>query len=341
MKQLFTKTLLATLMGGVIALSGCSQPTSNDSPGSTTTSPSLLVPKERLAIYHEVPLTADLTHLSENQRAMLSLLIDASVIMDNLFWQQAFHENKTDFLASLTDPAIRRFADINYGPWDRLNGDRPFLSGYEEKAPGAEFYPHDITKDAFNKASFADKDGLYSIVRYDDAGNLTSIPYSEAYAAPLQKAAELLRKASELADNPAFANYLSLRADALLSDDYLASDMAWMDMKTNPIELVIGPIESYEDQLFGYRAAFEAYVLIKDMAWSEKLAKYAQFLPELQRWLCCPHLSGRHNKSRHKHLNLRLILEFPVYKHQGQVTRAAVQAETGRTWPAFRSRPYL
>ena len=322
MKQLFTKTLLATLMGGVIALSGCSQPTSNDSPGSTTTSPSLLVPKERLAIYHEVPLTADLTHLSENQRAMLSLLIDASVIMDNLFWQQAFHENKTDFLASLTDPAIRRFADINYGPWDRLNGDRPFLSGYEEKAPGAEFYPHDITKDAFNKASFADKDGLYSIVRYDDAGNLTSIPYSEAYAAPLQKAAELLRKASKLADNPAFANYLSLRADALLSDDYLASDMAWMDMKTNPIELVIGPIESYEDQLFGYRAAFEAYVLIKDMAWSEKLAKYAQFLPELQRGLPVPDAYKQETPGSDADLNAYDVIYYAGHSNAGSKTIA-------------------
>ena len=114
------------------------------------------------------------------------------------------------------------------------------------------------------------------------------MPYSEAYKAELTQASALLRQAAELADNEEFANYLTLRADALLSNDYYASDMAWMDMKMNPVELVIGPIESYEDQLFGYRAAFESYVLLKDMAWSERLAKFAQFLPELQKGLPVP-----------------------------------------------------
>ena len=123
------------------------------------------------------------------------------------------------------------------------------------------------------------------MVKRDEAGNLYSVPYSEAFKSELMKASDLLKKASELAEDESFKQYLQLRAEALLSNDYLASDMAWMDMKTNPIELVIGPIESYEDQLFGYRAAFEAYVLIKDLAWSEKLAKYAAFLPELQQGL--------------------------------------------------------
>ena len=123
------------------------------------------------------------------------------------------------------------------------------------------------------------------MVKRDEAGNLYSVPYSEAFKSELMKASDLLKKASELAEDESFKQYLQLRSEALLSNDYLASDMAWMDMKTNPIELVIGPIESYEDQLFGYRAAFEAYVLIKDLAWSEKLAKYAAFLPELQQGL--------------------------------------------------------
>ena len=150
---------------------------------------------------------------------------------------------------------------------------------------GAEFYPHDMDKAEFATADFADKDGLYSVVKRDEAGQLYSQPYSEAFKSELMKASELLTKAAELADDESFKQYLTLRSKALLTDDYLASDMAWMDMKTNPIELVIGPIESYEDQLFGYRAAFEAYVLIKDLAWSEKLAKYAAFLPELQQGL--------------------------------------------------------
>ncbi|MDX1572133.1 MAG: Zn-dependent hydrolase, partial [Xanthomonadales bacterium] len=127
-----------------------------------------------------------------------------------------------------------------------------------------------------------------TILRRDPDGNLMTIPYSEAFGEELEAAAVLLREASDLADNEAFANYLRLRAEALLSDDYLASDMAWMDLKDNPVELVYGPIETYEDQLFGYKAAFESYVLIKDLAWSERLSKFAQFLPELQRGLPVP-----------------------------------------------------
>ena len=251
----------------------------------TTTEQTLLVDESRLSIYHGVDLTSDLSHLSDNQHKMLSLLIEASKIMDDLFWKQAFFEDKDAFLSSIDDEDVRHFAAINYGPWDRLNGDTPFISGYDDKAPGAEFYPHDIDKAEFATASFEDKQGLYSMVKRDEAGNLYSVPYSEAFKSELMKASDLLKKASELAENESFKQYLQLRAEALLSNDYLASDMAWMDMKTNPIELVIGPIESYEDQLFGYRAAFEAYVLIKDLAWSEKLAKYAAFLPELQQGL--------------------------------------------------------
>ncbi|AGP80669.1 hypothetical protein I533_03390 [Alteromonas mediterranea MED64] len=282
-------TPIAAAIAGLFMLTACGK--SADTTQATTAQPettteqTLLVDESRLSIYHGVDLTSDLSHLSDNQHKMLSLLIDASKIMDDLFWKQAFFEDKDAFLSSIDDEDVRHFAAINYGPWDRLNGDTPFISGYDDKAPGAEFYPHDIDKAEFATASFEDKQGLYSMVKRDEAGNLHSVPYSEAFKSELMKASDLLKKASELAENESFKQYLQLRAEALLSNDYLASDMAWMDMKTNPIELVIGPIESYEDQLFGYRAAFEAYVLIKDLAWSEKLAKYAAFLPELQQGL--------------------------------------------------------
>ena len=282
-------TPIAAAIAGLFMLTACGK--SADTTQATTAQPettteqTLLVDESRLSIYHGVDLTSDLSHLSDNQHKMLSLLIDASKIMDDLFWKQAFFEDKDAFLSSIDDEDIRHFAAINYGPWDRLNGDTPFISGYDDKAPGAEFYPHDIDKAEFATASFEDKQGLYSMVKRDEAGNLYSVPYSEAFKSELMKASDLLKKASELAEDESFKQYLQLRAEALLSNDYLASDMAWMDMKTNPIELVIGPIESYEDQLFGYRAAFEAYVLIKDLAWSEKLAKYAAFLPELQQGL--------------------------------------------------------
>lgn len=279
----------------ILALSGCAkapEATSSDNHRQTQAlaqeaSP-LLIERSRLSIYEPVALTSDLSAYSDNQRKMLSLLIDASEIMDDLFWKQAFSDEKTAFLANYDDAEITAFADINYGPWDRLNGDAAFLKGFDSKPEGAEFYPHDMTKEEFQQQDFADKDGLYSLVKRKDDGSLYTVPYSEAYKAELTDAATRLRDAAALADNDEFADYLTLRADALLSNDYRASDMAWMDMKTNPIELVIGPIETYEDQLFGYRAAFESYVLLKDLAWSEKLAKYARFLPELQTGLPVP-----------------------------------------------------
>ena len=241
----------------------------------------------RFDIYSTFRLTADLSHLGDQQRQMIPLLIEASKIMDDLFWQQAYGD-KEALLAGIEDPAMRRFAEINYGPWDRLAADQPFVEGAGPKPLGARFYPEDMTKEEFEAWQQPGKDGLYSVVRRDENGNLKLVPYSEVFAEPLQKAADLLRQASALASDAEFANYLNMRADALVSDDFQPSDMAWMDMKNNPVELVIGPIETYEDKLFGYRAAYEGYVLIKDLAWSEKLARFAQYLPELQAGLPVP-----------------------------------------------------
>ena len=287
--KLTTYTPIAAAVMSLFLIAGCGK---SESPAQTVSAEpktgseqTLLIEESRLSIYHPVDLTADLSHLSGDQKAMLSLLIDASEIMDDLFWQQAFFDNKEAFLQSIDDEAVRHFATINYGPWDRLNGDTPFISGYADKPMGAEFYPHDMDRAEFATADFDDKQGLYSVVKRDETGKLYTQPYSQAYKNKLMKASDILKQASALAQDESFKQYLLLRAEALLTDDYLASDMAWMDMKTNPVELVIGPIETYEDQLFGYRAAFEAYVLIKDLAWSEKLAKYAAFLPELQQGL--------------------------------------------------------
>ncbi|MBA6417158.1 Zn-dependent hydrolase [Colwellia sp. 6M3] len=253
----------------------------------TTSATVNLLPQyqDRLDIYKTVTLTADLSHLSSNQKKMLSLLIEASDIIDGLFWQQAFGQDKNSFLASISDEKVREFARINYGPWDRLNGDQAFLSNIKAKSPGAKFYPSDMSKAEFEKATFEDKNGLYSLVLRNKNGELSTIAFSEAYSDEINRIAVILEKAATFADNKELANYLNMRAKAIRNDDFQASDFAWMDMKSNPIDIVIGPIETYEDQLFGYRAAFESYVLIKDMSWSEKLAKYAEYLPELQRGL--------------------------------------------------------
>jgi len=268
----------------LIAASGALSACGGKNENKNEVAPSLLPEfSNRLDIYKTVTLTADLSHLSDNQKQMLGLLIEASKIIDDLFWQQAFGENKESFLASIKDEKVRQFADVNYGPWDRLNGDKPFLTNAIEKSLGAQFYPQNITKAEFEQAKFADKSGLYTLVRRNNEGQLMTIGYSEAYADEVNRIAAILEKAAKLADDKEFSNYLTMRAKALRTDDYQASDFAWMDMKNNPIDVVIGPIENYEDQLYGYRAAFESYVLIKDLSWSEKLAKYAEYLPELQK----------------------------------------------------------
>ena len=260
--------------------------TTSPTPSAQTQSHALKQGQEkRLSIYFPVKLTADTSHLSTKQKHMLTVLIEASKIMDDLFWKQAYGNNKDEFLSNITDLATRNFGRINYGPWDRLNGDMAFLTHTPTKSLGAEFYPKDMDKAEFEHTEFTDKKGLYSMVRRDNSGKLIAIPYSEFFAEELQQAAILLEKAAGLAEDEGFTNYLKLRAKALLSNDYQPSDFAWMDMKSNPIELVYGPIETYEDQLYGYRAAFEAYVLLKDLSWSEKLSKYAAFLPELQKGL--------------------------------------------------------
>ncbi len=278
---------LAAFAAALLALSACGRPPAPDGPAAEQAAPVAAGTLSRFDIYVPVTLSADLSHLSSNQKQMVSKLIDAAAIMDELFWRQAYGERQS-LLDSIDDPAVRRFAELNYGPWDRLDGNKPFVPGVGEKPLGAGFYPADMSKEEFEAWAEPGKKGLYSMVRRDGSGQLSLIAYSQLYRPELTRAAAILREAAELAESPAFSNYLRLRADALLSNDYRASDMAWMDMQDNAVDVIIGPIENYEDRLFNYRTAFEAYVLIKDIAWSKRLARLTQFLPELQRGLPVP-----------------------------------------------------
>lgn len=237
--------------------------------------------------YVEFTLTADLSVLSENQKKMIPILIEVAQIMDGLFWKEAYGD-KAQLMKILGTEAEKKFANINYGPWDRLRENEPFIAGVGPKAPGARFYPIGMSKAEFDAWDHPDKAGSYSFVDRKENGELSLVPYHEMFAEDVKKASDLLLEAAALAENEGLKNYLILRAEALLTDDYQASDMAWMDMKTNLIEMVVGPIEVYEDELFNYRAAHEAYVLIKDKSWSDKLSKYAQFLPALQQGLPVP-----------------------------------------------------
>ena len=246
-----------------------------------------------LTKYVTVKLEADLSHLSDNQRKMIPLLIDAAKEMDKAFWRQAYG-NKDDmkiptFKDEKVAAAMANHVQINYGPWERLQENRPFISGVKAKPAGANFYPQDMTKEEFEAQVKinADLKSNYTVVRWEDESErkLKSIPYNEFFKSEFSAAAEKLRAASELAEDPGFKSYLLARADALVGNEYQPSDFAWMEMKSNMIDCVIGPSENYEDQPFGYKTACECYVLIKDMSWSERLAKYATMLPDLQRGL--------------------------------------------------------
>ncbi len=232
--------------------------------------------------YAKVQLTSDITHLSDNEKQMLNYLYEIGNIMDDIFWTQNFGGDKEAFLNSIQDPDARLFAEINYGPWNHFDNLAPFLPEYGEMPAGAGFYPTDMTKEEFEAWENPDKTSLYTLVRRDENGKLQTVWYHEAYAEQINKVAELLNKAADLAGDKEFADYLRLRAKAVLTDDYFESDMAWMDVRNNNVDFVVGPIENYVDALYGYKAAHEAFILVKDQAWSEKLARYAEFLPELQ-----------------------------------------------------------
>ena len=235
----------------------------------------------KLDEFATVRLKANIDHLSEKEKEMLPYLFKAADIMEDLFWKQALG-NKEDFMSRVKGEEAKAFAKIHYGPWDRLEGNRPFLTNVGPKPAGANFYPEDMTKEEFEQLQDTAKTSLYTLIRRDDDGNLYSVWYNQAYKSEVEKAATLIRKAANLAENEGLKKYLTLRADALITDQYLASDLAWMDMKTSNIDFVVGPIENYEDQLFGYKAAYESFILIKDPEWSERLQKFAAMLPDLQ-----------------------------------------------------------
>jgi hypothetical protein len=202
-------------------------------------------------------------------------------------------------MQATSDATTRRLIEVNYGPWDRLANDSAFVPGIGEKPPGANFYPADITKAEFeaevakSEAHGDSLKSLYTMVvrsragaagaNRDTASGLEAVPYHVAFRTEHDAAAAKLREAAALAEDEGLKKYLTARADALTNDRYQPSDLAWMDMKSNTLDIVIGPIETYDDALFGYKASHEAYVLIKDKSWSQRLSRYAALLPGLQR----------------------------------------------------------
>ncbi|MEK6323952.1 MAG: hypothetical protein AABN33_20090 [Acidobacteriota bacterium] len=248
----------------------------------------------RIRRFAPTDLTADTSHLSENDRKALDKLIEAAKLLDPLFLRQVWSGNEALLkkLEADSSPEGRErlhYFLINKGPWSRPDKNEPFIDGVpHEKPPQAGFYPDDMSKDEFNAwvATLSEQDqqratGFFTVIRRGADGKLKIVPYHEEYREFLEPAAKLLREAAELTSNQTLKNFLTKRAEAFLSDDYYASDVAWMDLDA-PIEVTIGPYETYEDELFGYKAAFEAFITLRDEAESAKLAKFSGYLQELE-----------------------------------------------------------
>ena len=238
--------------------------------------------------YAEYTLTTNIGHLSEGELEMLGLLFEAADIMDQLFWMENYGD-KEELMNRIGDNAdLSKMASITYGAWDGLDDNKSFVEGIGEKPAGAQFYPTDMTEEEWNAFDDPNKTSQYTMVVRDENGALKCVWYHEYFAEQIEKAASLLDQASELAGDKEFATYLKLRAKALRTDDYLESDMQWMDVRNNNIDMVIGPIENYTDARYGIKASHEAFILIKDQEWTKQLARYAAYVPELQKQLPVP-----------------------------------------------------
>ena len=281
------RTLFFQRLVPILFLAACTSPSATPQDDTLEVDTAVQDGRVRPNIYAAVRLEANLTALSANDREMLPLLFQAADIMDSVFWREAW--GRPDSLpVKHADSDLRRFFQMNYGPWDRMNGDASFIDGTGPKPLGARFYPQDMTADEFDAWGDSAKTSPYTMVRRDGGGRLTAIPYHVYFKGPLQRAAILLEKAATLAADNGLKVYLNARAQALRTDEYRASDLAWLAMRTNTIDLIIGPIETYEDRLYGRKASHEAYVVVKDKQWSVKLERFAKYLPGLQRSLPVP-----------------------------------------------------
>ena len=242
--------------------------------------------KEKVESYAVVEVSSPLYDaLSDNDKKIINLFRQAGEIMDGLFWKQTFGDKSQ--IEALPDGYAKDYALINYGAWDHLDDNKPFVEGYGAKPLGCQYYPQDMTMEEWNAFDDPDKLSLYTVIRRDENGNLKTVWYRDEYKAELEKVCALLEEAASLTTNEGMRTYLTERVKAFLTDDYLASDMAWMDMKDCNMDLVIGPIENYDDHLFEAKAAYECFILLKDETRSANLAKYVALLPTLQKMLPC------------------------------------------------------
>jgi hypothetical protein len=228
--------------------------------------------------------TPDLSGISDNGKEVLSLYKFAADQADSIYWLQTFGDK--NLMAGIADPDIREFAMINYGPWDRVTG-KSFVEGYGERPLGAAFYPQDMTKEEFRTFDDSTKTSPYTMIVRDDNGQLKSVWYHDMFKPYIDKICSELQAAADITIKPSVRNYLLKKIDALKSDDYLDADKAWLDVKDSKMDLIIGPSEINDDQLFGLKASYDAYVLLKDEKRTEQMSQLTSMFSEMQTMLPC------------------------------------------------------
>jgi hypothetical protein len=260
----------------------------------TAAMPDLAQLEHMSARFAPIKLNVDTSALSAGDRQALGKLIEAARILNFTFLDQLWSGNRAAYakLAKDTTPLGKaRFAYfwLNKGPWSSLDGYTVFVPDVPARKPlGANFYPEDMSREEFEQwvkrlspGQRRQAEGFFTVIRRDGNGSLTTVPYSQAYHSDLARVAELLREAAALTGNPSLKKYLALRADAFLSNDYYASDIAWMELDA-PLDITIGPYETYNDELFGYKAAFEAYITLRDDKESARLQALSSHLQEIE-----------------------------------------------------------
>lgn len=274
MKNMIKQIFVLLLLSGLVACTSSSDKKSDKSEGQKQ--------HRLLNNYEKVTLSPSLSNLTANQKKMLPLLIDAAKIIDELYWLQTCGR-KAEMKNKVKNEDLLAYAQINYGPWDRLNNNKPFIDGFKNKPAGANFYPSDMTYEEFEEFNDPEKYSSYTLIRRNEVGGLQCIPYHQAYRSKLEKASELLSEAAELADNEDFANYLELQAAALLVDDYYRSMVTWMKNEDAILDILIGPIDDEEDDLFWTKKTYQSMILLKDKEATADLERYSLLLPYLQK----------------------------------------------------------
>jgi hypothetical protein len=307
-------------------LSACGRESLPQKPAAMSSAPAV-TDSALLAQYATVKLTTDMKALTPNEQKMIPLLIDAADAMNAPFWTETYGD-RDSLMKHVSGVDARKLVDINYGPWNRLGNNAPFVPEIGPKPEGANYYPPGMTKSEFDSAAATSKargdslKSLYTMIRRDANGRLIAIPYSKFFAAAHGIAAAKLLAAAKLADDPGLKSFLTMKAAALKNDDYRPSDSAWMAMKKNTLDIVVGPTETYEDELFGYKTAHEGIVLVKDKAWSARLARYIGMLPDLQKGLPVAAPYKKEQPGTNSDLNAYDVLYYAGQANSGPKTIA-------------------